>query len=284
MPLTMTPENPAFGGTALRIPAINSPNFNLQNPAASPQPSWAILQNGLAYFFGLTVTGGTITGPDYVINASGFFFYSGAPAAGALIYSIARSAGTDPYGNPYYAGATSYFGSTSELLISGAALYFALAGTIYAQLTLSGTGILTLRSTGGASSFALAIPVSSPITASDPASPTVLETWHAITLDAGWAGLAGYAAPSYMVLPDGNLQLTGLADFGSVVTANHNLNNGHPLPAAYRPLTTKQYRSSDANTQRGAVQINNAGVITFLASAAAPARYCEIDAVLPLNL
>lgn len=40
---------------------------------------------------------------------TGLFVYSGAPAAGNLILSIAAAAGTDPFGNPFPGNLTSYF-------------------------------------------------------------------------------------------------------------------------------------------------------------------------------
>jgi len=96
----MKPNNPVFGGGILRIPQIASPNFSIPN-----QTGWGILQNGSAYFFNVTASG-TITatsfaGTDFVINAAGQFFYSGTPALGNLIISIAQSAGTDTFGNAY---------------------------------------------------------------------------------------------------------------------------------------------------------------------------------------
>lgn len=100
----MTPEYPVVSNTALLVPAINSPNFNLQNPPASPSPSWAILQNGLAYFFGLILSGGTILGPDYIINTSGIFFYTGTPTLGNLVSSSASVGGVDQFGNVFQAG------------------------------------------------------------------------------------------------------------------------------------------------------------------------------------
>lgn len=101
--------NPVVGSTALRIPAINSPNFNLANPGASPSPSWAILQSGLAYFFGLILTGGTFTGPDYIINPQGAFFYTGTPAADALALSIVPSGSVaDPFDNIAFSGVSTY--------------------------------------------------------------------------------------------------------------------------------------------------------------------------------
>jgi hypothetical protein len=75
-------SNPIIGGGgALVYPSIHSPNFSIANPAASPSPSWAILKSGLAYFFGLVLSGGTITGPDYIFDPTGLFFYSGTPGA-----------------------------------------------------------------------------------------------------------------------------------------------------------------------------------------------------------
>lgn len=58
---------------------------------------------------GTTITGGTITGTtfngtNFVLNSSGFFFYSGTPALGNLATSIAPTAGTDSFGNVYPAG------------------------------------------------------------------------------------------------------------------------------------------------------------------------------------
>jgi len=113
---------------------------------------------------------------------------------------------------------------------------------------------------------------------------TPADPWHAIELDAGWSPVTPtYAVPSYRLL-NGCLQLTGLADFGSSTTANHNLNNASPLPPEYWPVSMKVFRATDQLTQRGAVQISPAGVIEMLASSSYPARYCEIDATLPLNL
>lgn len=109
--------NPVVGSTALRIPAINSPNFNLANPSASPSPSWAILQSGLAYFFGLVLSGGTITGPDYIINPSGIFIYSGSPAAGNLLISLAGATGVDGFGNVYPQGLAVYGPSGAQIIL-----------------------------------------------------------------------------------------------------------------------------------------------------------------------
>lgn len=63
---------------------------------------------------GGTISGGTITGAtisstvfngtNFILNSSGFFFYSGTPALGNLATSVANVAGTDSFGNTYPAG------------------------------------------------------------------------------------------------------------------------------------------------------------------------------------
>jgi hypothetical protein len=110
-------SNPIIGGGgALVYPSIHSPNFNVANPAASPTPSWAILKSGLAYFFGLVLSGGTITGPDYIINSSGIFLYSATPALGNLVVSLTPAAGVDSFGNVY--GADLTVGTASNTQVS----------------------------------------------------------------------------------------------------------------------------------------------------------------------
>lgn len=92
--------NPVVGGTTLRIPAIQSPNFSIAN-----QTGWAIFADGSAYFFNVTAAG-TITGGTLVVDGptGGIFIYSGTPAAGNLIGTWTGAAGTDSFGNTYPAG------------------------------------------------------------------------------------------------------------------------------------------------------------------------------------
>ncbi len=106
----MMPGNPVVGGTVLRRAAIASPNY------AAGTAGWTINADGSAEFNNLTIRG-TFDGTDYELNSSGAFFYSGTPALGNLIISIAPAAGTDAHGNPY---------------VSGLAAYTAIAGTTYA--------------------------------------------------------------------------------------------------------------------------------------------------------
>ncbi len=106
----MMPGNPVVGGTVLRRAAIASPNY------AAGTAGWTINADGSAEFNNLTIRG-TFDGTDYELNSSGAFFYSGTPALGNLVISIAPAAGTDAHGNPY---------------VSGLAAYAAIAGTTYA--------------------------------------------------------------------------------------------------------------------------------------------------------
>lgn len=104
-------QDPLVGGIALRKPAVRSPNF------VAGSTGWTINIDGSAEFNNLTLRG-TFFGTDYIINASGAFFYSGTPALGNLTESIAPAAGTDSFGNAYVAGVASYAagGLLSQLL------------------------------------------------------------------------------------------------------------------------------------------------------------------------
>lgn len=93
--------DPIVGGTVLRIPAIQSPNF------VSGSSGWQIAIDGSAEFNNLTIRG-TFNGTNFVINTSGAFFYSGTPALGNLTTSISPAAGTDALGNAYPEGFTNY--------------------------------------------------------------------------------------------------------------------------------------------------------------------------------
>lgn len=95
------PGDPVVGSTILRRPAIQSPNF------VTGVSGWTVNSDGSAEFNNLTIRG-TFNGTDFVINTSGAFFYSAAPAAGNLIASIAITAGTDAFGNHYVDGQASY--------------------------------------------------------------------------------------------------------------------------------------------------------------------------------
>ncbi len=95
------PQNPVVGSTVLRRPAIQSPNF------VTGSSGWTINSDGSAEFNNLVIRG-TFDGTDFIISSSGQFFYSGTPALGNLIASIAPAAGTDSFGNAYEQGIAAY--------------------------------------------------------------------------------------------------------------------------------------------------------------------------------
>lgn len=94
-------QNPIVGGTALRIPAIQSPNYN---PGIA---GWIIKISGDAEFNNLTIRG-QFLGADFIINSAGIFLYSGTPANGNLVGSWTSASGTDAFGNAYQTGLSLY--------------------------------------------------------------------------------------------------------------------------------------------------------------------------------
>lgn len=117
--------DPIVGGSGNLIrQSIQSPNFNITNGTG-----WSIDKNGNAYFFNVTASG-TITATTVVVEGSNgaILIYSGIPAAGNLINSIAGAPGVDIYGNSYPNGFATFNGteivignwSTNGLVLNGA--------------------------------------------------------------------------------------------------------------------------------------------------------------------
>ena len=134
----MYPVEPVVGSTILRRPAIQSPNY------AAGSSGWTINQDGSAEFNNLTIRG-TFQGTDFVINANGAFFYSGTPAAGNLIASVATAAGTDAFGNNYVAGVGSYAAAFASQLGGGVVTFY--HGSLAGGWTQG--GFVETTSTGG---------------------------------------------------------------------------------------------------------------------------------------
>lgn len=78
--------------------------------AAGTDPFGNVYPQGIEIFG----TGQLIAG-NVIVNPSGVFVYSGTPAAGNLIVSVAPSAGTDAFGNAYLQG-IELFGQGADLL------------------------------------------------------------------------------------------------------------------------------------------------------------------------
>jgi hypothetical protein len=113
-------ENPVVqnGTGSLVIPQIQSPNFT------ASISGWRISQDGSAEFNNLVIRG-TFFGTNYIVSAGGIFFYSGTPAAGNLVISLAPAATTaDPEGNAVQGGGLKIYGT------GGQAAFLGLVGSV----------------------------------------------------------------------------------------------------------------------------------------------------------
>lgn len=148
--------DPVVGSTILRRPAIQSPNY------AAGSSGWTINQDGSAEFNNLTIRG-VFAGTDFTINSSGAFFYSGTPAAGNLIASVATVAGVDGFGNNYLAGVASYQASFASQVGGGFVVFYhgSLAGgwTQGGQIETTSTGGLVLDTGSGSCTITGALSV-----------------------------------------------------------------------------------------------------------------------------
>lgn len=128
-------RNPILAGSVLVRAAIQSSNY------AAGSAGWQISRSGAAEFNNVTIRGGQVVGGTAL-------YYSGTPAAGNLIASVAAAAGTDAYGNKFLAGVASYTSTSFAQVNNGQFLCGAMisgspdvndAGGI---ITSSGGGVL----------------------------------------------------------------------------------------------------------------------------------------------
>lgn len=233
-------SNPVLGGQgALVRKRAKSPDY--QTGVAG----WSINQDGSAEFNNLNIRG-TFFGVNYVINSAGIFLYSGTPAAGNLMISLAPASGTDGFGNAYAAGLAVYDAlenlvtsiSTNGLIIQngtadgqfqifrqGLSLTFAqqishLAGLIHTYLDLTGTShTYAGLGAGGFTINAGNVTGVHPGTGNT-GTPAVAETWQTPTgLGSNWSlgdtsgTLRGL---QYRMQPDGSVWLYGAVHCGAV--------------------------------------------------------------------
>lgn len=139
---------PAFGaGGVATLPIYHSANY------VKGISGWAIYKNGNVEFnsgvFRGSVTAGEFIGTDFIINPSGEFFYSGTPANGNLIVSIASASGTDSFGNAYPAGFSTSVGvfAGTDFVINTNGAFF------YSGTPASGNLIQSLTHTAGTDTF-----------------------------------------------------------------------------------------------------------------------------------
>lgn len=262
--------NPIVGGTALRIPQIQSPNYT---PGSL---GWVIKIDGSAEFNNLTVRG-TFNGTDFILNSDGLFIYSGAPANGNLIGSIAAAAGTDSFSNAFLAGVVSYSGGSFASLEAGN-LFLGLIANGYptaGSVGLSGGDAVFASSPTSASNTAAATwelvdgltsvtPRSAAgyphldvgaatagvtgwingawVHSSVSAGVSTAETWHNPSYNANWSGTTTFGTISgglrtlqYRFDAEDNLWLNGC--FIAAAGAGASVFNLPAGPPSYRPAT-----------------------------------------------
>ena len=246
--------NPIVGGVTLVRPAIRSPNF------VTGLTGWSVNIDGSAEFNNVTIRGAV------TIGGTSLYYSTPTPQAHTLVASVSATAFTDSAGNSVVAGHATYHYTAAggfSLAVAttdlGVIWYSATAGTLgpwtqiqsivsnplLGNLALSNATVAgQLTATGG--------------TAGSPSLITT-DTWHAITLDSGWA--VGTITPSYRLTPNGDLQLKGQAN-RSGIAGSANVNNNNPLPVGYRPPGTVDYYAYDPSFNRAHMSINAGGVIT----------------------
>lgn len=154
--LLVVPGGAAFflgltqGQGNLSIPSIHSPNYV---PGVS---GWSIDKNGNVEF-----STGTFRG---TLTNTGMFIYSGVPAHGNLIASIAAVGGTDPFGNAFGAGISSVTPTGQFSNINGAEQVFGvilntnvvinpIGVFVYSPTTGLNNLIVSMASAGGTDAF-----------------------------------------------------------------------------------------------------------------------------------
>jgi hypothetical protein len=293
-------ENPVVGGTSLRIPAIQSPNYS------AGSAGWIIKIDGSAEFNNLTIRG-TFLGADFIMNSDGLFIYAGTPAAGNLIANITAASGVDTFGNTYLAGINTYAGSGFVGLNVGNLLLGLTASAANAGLLgLSGSDTVFASSPvtnteTDAATWALVAGLASTTPQSSSAYPhldigassnglmawlhgamlyatasggvSTAETWHTPTFTSPWAstgtlnGNSTFRGMQYRRDAEDNVWVLGAA---TTTGAGSSI---FTLPAGYRPPANNRvllpcyiFDSSAAAVVGGFAQVTEAGVVNVSAT------------------
>jgi hypothetical protein len=181
--IILTEQTTGFSGLFGYSPTVGNGNLIFSIAAAAgTDPYGNAYPQGLSITLGViagaTISGSSFQGTDYVINSSGAFFYSGTPAAGNLVNSVANSSGTDPYGNQYLQGVAAYGGSGVDWFAS--TLYGGVIASWFATSESAGwssTGQIDFPSTGyidmqySGISGVLSVPQSAPTITTVPHNP-----------------------------------------------------------------------------------------------------------------
>ena len=139
-----------------RTPAAKSLLISLASAAG-------IDDYGNAFPAGILAAAGVIEGPTLIGSDAFYYSGTGVPALGALIASVAQTAGTDSAGNAYVAGVTTYAGTAPHLFATSlaagdvefwtatsAAGPWTAYGNIEISLSVAGVLLLNFSSIAGA--------------------------------------------------------------------------------------------------------------------------------------
>jgi hypothetical protein len=235
----MSPVNAVVGGTVLRRAAIESPNY------VAGSAGWIIKQDGSAEFNNVTIRGGTV-------EDGTAFYYSGTPAAGNMIASVAAANGTDSHGNHYLAGITSYSVGTpfsfAVNLNNGQVQYFTAAANSAGPWTNQTVGLTIAEVAAGVWAPQLVtasnllemggspIGVTSPWAGLDSAG-TGPETFQSFTFANSWAQASGRLTCGYEMNALGDMFIEGSVTVPAGFAANQAITSA--TPAYYQPSHTQ---------------------------------------------
>lgn len=173
---------------------LQSSNF------VSGSAGWQLLNSGHAEFNDVTIRGGTVLGGSA-------FYYSGTPANGNLVLSIAPTAGTDTFGNAYLDGLTVYSASGS--------IQTSVVDTLTRWLSTSGSAI-EVAVGGGSVGMAMTPPTVTGV------------TWADGNVSAGTGSRLGTSTPVTSISSPyntGSVSSSSISLFGSPKTSNGDVTN-----------------------------------------------------------
>ncbi len=224
----------------------------------------------------------SLIGFQQILNRSGFFLYSGPPAFGNLIGSVASVAGTDKFGNSYLSGQTTYTQSGGTFLAAnlddpalsaliGLFVYTAASaagpwtrqGYVYSDLA----GDLVLNSGGGAQPASVTLTNNGLVKVGNAShllatvvsafNGAVEETWHPVQGGVGfqnsWAdsGAANAVTTQYRLNALNETEIVG--DLTVPVAGPNAII--FTLPAGYRPAHIQQIPFVIVSQAGGAPQV-----------------------------
>jgi hypothetical protein len=207
---------------------------------------------------------------------TGLFEYSPTPGFGNLVYSVAPQTGTDPYGNAYRAGGTSYTQSGGTFFacsVQGAQITFYSAATAAGPWSIdsglssdaAGDLIATVLSAQGLAAAAVTVGsgwVNTVLPGTSVGPGATLETWNTL---GGGLGIANLSSTHgrYRMNPMGDVEIDiVLTATGAGGPASGTFTNSMN-PAFYGPAVTRRYGlMSTTATGPGSVLIGTGGAVT----------------------